>query len=170
LAGDHADPSLAHSFPRHIRMNARILLLIGATALSGCVSDKRPDGESAPSAAQPSTPATPQASPWEQARTRGIVFRGIGNEPGWLVEVGTGGTPALHAELDYGERKIDVAHARPLTGTTGYAGTTGDGVEVQLQLQRGDCSDGMSDETYPVSAKLSVDDKTYAGCGRFLQE
>lgn len=101
---------------------------------------------------------------------RGIAFRSIGNEPGWLVEVGTGESPTLHAELDYGERRIDLAHVQLLSGATGYAGTTSDGVEVKLQLQRGDCSDGMSDLTYPVSAKLSVGDKTYAGCGRFLQE
>lgn len=151
-------------------MNARALLLIGAIALSACTSDKTPSTEAVPTPAEPSASATAQASPWEQARTRGIAFRGVGNEPGWLVEIGAGETPALHAELDYGERKIDVAHAPPLSGTLGYTGTTGDGIEVQLQLQRGDCSDGMSDEIYPVSAKLAVGDKTYAGCGRFLQE
>ena len=106
----------------------------------------------------------------EQARARGITFRGVGNERGWLVEVGAGETPALHVELDYGERKIDLAHVQRLSGAPGYTGTTSDGVEVGLQLQHGDCSDGMSDQTYPVSAKLSVGDKTYAGCGRFLQE
>ena len=117
-------------------MNARALLLIGAIALSACTSDKSPSTEAVPAPAEPSAPATAQASPWEQARTRGIAFRGIGNEPGWLVEVGAGETPALHAELDYGERKIDVAHAQLLAGAPGYAGTTGDGVEVKLQLQR----------------------------------
>jgi len=151
-------------------MYARVLLLIGAIALSACTSDKSPSTGAVPAPAEASAPATAQASPWEQARTRGIAFRGIGNEPGWLVEVGAGETPALHAELDYGERKIDIAHAQPLAAATGYMGTTGDGVEVKLRLQRGDCSDGMSDETYPVSAKLNVGDKTYAGCGRFLQE
>jgi uncharacterized membrane protein len=156
----------AHSFPRDIRMNARILLLIGAIALSGCAADKPRSSDAIPPAAE--TPA--KASPWEQARARGIAFRGIGNEPGWLVEVGTGETPALHAELDYGERRIDLAHARSLSGVPGYMGTTSDGVEVELRLQRGDCSDGMSDQVYPVSAKLSVGDKTYTGCGRFLQE
>jgi uncharacterized membrane protein len=170
LAGDHADPSRALLSPKDIRMNARALLLIGAIALSACTSDKSPSTGTVPAPAEPSASATAQASPWEQARTRGIAFRGIGNEPGWLVEVGAGETPALHAELDYGERKIDVAHAQLLTAATGYVGTTGDGVEVKLQLQRKECSDGMSDQTYPVSAKLSVDDKIYTGCGRFLQE
>lgn len=150
-------------------MNARALLFLSAIALSGCAMDKTPSSEAIPPA-EASTPANTQASPWEQARTRGIIFRGIGNEPGWLVEVGAGETPALHAELDYGERRIDIAHVQPLPGGAGYTGTTGDGVAVELQLQRGNCSDGMSDQTYPVSTGLSVGDKTYAGCGRFLQE
>lgn len=151
-------------------MHARTLLLIGAIALSACASDPSSSSEDVSPTAESSTPAPAQASLWEQARARGIAFRGLGNEPGWLVEVGTGEDPMLHAELDYGERKIDLAHVQRLSGATGYVGTTSDGVEVKLQLQRGDCSDGMSDQTYPVSAKLSVGDKTYAGCGRFLQE
>ena len=151
-------------------MNARALFLIGAIALSACTSGKSPSTEAVPTPAEPSTPTTAQASPWEQAKARGIAFRGIGTEPGWLVEVGAGENPALHAELDYGERKIDLAHAQVLTGASGYAGTTSDSVEVKLQLQREDCSDGMSDQTYPVSTKLSVGDTTYTGCGRFLQE
>ena len=151
-------------------MNARALFLIGAIALSACTSDKSPSTEAVPAPAEPSAPATQQTSPWEQAKARGIAFRGIGTEPGWLVEVGTGQHPALHAELDYGERKIDLAHAQALTGASGYAGTTSEGVEVKLDLQREACSDGMSDQTYPVSTKLSVGDKSYAGCGRFLQE
>lgn len=154
-------------------MHARTLLLIGAIALSACTPDKSPSSGTVPTTVEPSTPASPataQASPWDHARARGIAFRGIGNEPGWLVEVGAGEAPALHVELDYGERKIDLAHAQPLSGVPGYTGTTSDGVEVELQLRHGDCSDGMSDQTYPVSAKLSVGDRTYAGCGRFLQE
>lgn len=147
-------------------MNARILFLVGASALSGCMSERQSSSETGPPAREAST----TASPWEQARERGIVFRGIGNEPGWVVEVGTGETPVLHAQLDYGERQIDVAHAQALPGGLGYAGTDGDGIDVQLQLRRGDCSDGMSDEIYPVSVQLVVGGKAYAGCGRFLQE
>jgi uncharacterized membrane protein len=151
-------------------MNARAPLLIGAIALSACTSNESPSSKAIPAPAESPVAVNAQASPWEQARVRGIAFRGIGNEPGWLVEVGAGDTPALHAELDYGERKIDIAHVQAHPAGAGYKGTTGDGVAVELHLQRGNCSDGMSDQTYPVSTRLTVGDKTYAGCGRFLQE
>ncbi|HEY5971915.1 MAG TPA: hypothetical protein VIT22_08070 [Pseudoxanthomonas sp.] len=151
-------------------MNPRILLFVATVILSACASET-PSTSAAPAVApSPATSDPSGASPWDAARARGIGFRGIGNEPGWLVEVGADETPALHAELDYGERKVDVARMQPLSGILGYAGMTTEGVEVKLHLRREDCSDGMSDNTYPVSARLIVGDKTYAGCGRFPQE
>ena len=108
-------------------------------------------------------------SPWEAAKQRGIAFRGIGNEPGWVVEVGMGDTTTLHADLAYGERKVD-AQVRGLSGLLGWAGKTVDDTRVRLVLERKACSDGMSDENYPVEAVLEVGGDTFRGCGRFLQE
>jgi len=105
-------------------------------------------------------------SPWEDAKSRGIGFRGIGTEPGWLVEIGRGASPALHAELDYGERKIDVA--RTEASADGFRGKTADGIAVSLKIVKETCSDGMSDVVYPASMTLTVADQTYHGCGRFL--
>ena len=114
----------------------------------------------------PAPPAT--GTPWEQARARGSVFRGIGTEPGWSVEVGAGSTPRLSADLDYGERKIDVAQSRKTA--EGYVGSTADGLAVSLTTKKEVCSDGMSDNEYPASATLTVGGKVYRGCGRFLTE
>ena len=109
-------------------------------------------------------------SPWEEAKARGIVFRGVGNEPGWFVEVEQGNAPTMRATLDYGERKVEVTGATPLSSTYGYGGKTADGTLVVLRIKREACSDGMSDERYPASAELKVGDQAYRGCGRFLQE
>lgn len=40
-------------------------------------------------------------------------FRATGNEPGWLAQVGAGATPALHIEMDYGERKLEIPSPTP---------------------------------------------------------
>lgn len=110
------------------------------------------------------------ASPWDAARSRGIGFRAVGNEPGWLVEIGMGEAPALHAELDYGQRRLDIAHAQPLDDGSGFGATAADGTRVELRIERGACSDGMSDLEYPASAELVVGTASYHGCGRFLSE
>lgn len=109
-------------------------------------------------------------SPWEAAKDRGIGFRAVGNEPGWWVEVGMGEAPLLHAELDYGARKIEVANAKPLEGATGFSGKTANGTDVVLRIERKPCQDDMSGSTYQASAQLSAGGKTYKGCGAFLHE
>ena len=109
-------------------------------------------------------------SPWEAAKARGMVFRGIGNEPGWFVEVEQGISPTMRATLDYGARTAEVTAATPLNGSRGYGGKTADGTPVVLRIKREGCSDGMSDEHYPASAELMVGAQAYRGCGRFLQE
>jgi uncharacterized lipoprotein YbaY len=114
--------------------------------------------------------APPPRSVWDEARARGVTFRGIGNEPGWLVEVDRGDSPAMRATLDYGEREIVVPRAQGISSTPGFGGRTADGVDVVLRIERASCSDGMSDDTYPAAIKLTVGDKTYSGCGRYLDE
>lgn len=113
---------------------------------------------------------TEHVSPWDEARARGVVFRAIGQEPGWWVEIGSGDSPPLHAELDYGERKIDVAHAHGISSTPGFGGKTGDGTDVVLRTKSEPCSDVMSGETFESSATLAVGGKTYEGCGAYLND
>ena len=109
---------------------------------------------------------TQLTSPWDEAKGRGVGFRAVGNEPGWMVEVDTGEAPALRATLDSGAREIAVARAQ--SQAAGFAGTTNDGVAVELQIRRETCSDTMSGQEFPASAQLKVGEQTYAGCGRFL--
>lgn len=112
-----------------------------------------------------------RASPWVDAQSRNIGFRAVGNEPGWYVEVGRGEAPALHALLDYGEREIDVANAKPMTGEiTGFRGTATDGTAIELRIARAPCNDGMSGEAFEASAELLVADRSYKGCGAYLFE
>lgn len=111
---------------------------------------------------------TQDVSPWEAAKTRGVQFRGIGQEPGWWVEIGPGDSPPLHAELDYGERKIDVAKTLGISSTRGYGGQLDDGTSIVLRTWQEPCSDAMSGERFEQRAELTVGDKAYRGCGVYL--
>ena len=115
---------------------------------------------------------TDRTSPWDDARARGVALRAVGNEPGWVVEVDRGEVPRLRAELDYGERRIEVAGAQPLTqgDATGFRGTTSDGEPLELRIRRVRCHDGMSGHPFPASAELVVGDRTYRGCAAFLDD
>lgn len=111
---------------------------------------------------------TENVSPWEAAKARGVVFRSVGQEPGWWVEIGGGDSPALHAELDYGQRKIDVARTQGISSTHGYGGLMADGTAVVLRTWAEPCSDAMSGERFEQRAELAVGGKTYRGCGAYL--
>lgn len=121
-------------------------------------------------ALQPDCVETDEVSPWDRARERGVAFRGLGNEPGWLVEVEGGDAPAMRAQLDYGERTLEVAAARPLEDGAGFTGATADGTEVTLRIAEGECSDGMSDQAYPASVRLQAGASAYRGCGAWLRD
>lgn len=109
-----------------------------------------------------------RGSPWAEAAKRGITFRAVGSEPGWIVEIGEGGAPTLSASLDYGQRKLDVAQMQP--AAVGYRGKTADGTAISLEIQRTPCQDSMSGEKFEATARLAVGDKAYSGCGAYLSE
>ena len=109
---------------------------------------------------------TDQVSPWDAARARGVVFRAVGNEPGWLVEVEGGAAPVLSAQLDMGARTVE---AGPVERTAdGFSGTAADGVAVVLKAAGDGCVDGMSGQSFPASVELSVGEESFKGCGAFL--
>ena len=115
--------------------------------------------------------AAPQAgSPWDAAKKRGVAFRAIGNEPGWLLEVGRWRNPGAACGTRLRRPKDRIAKAQRLSGLMGFAGAAADGTKVRVVLERKPCSDGMSDAIYPVDAMLDVGGTAYRGCGRFLAE
>lgn len=109
-------------------------------------------------------------SPWSEARERDIGFRAAGSEPGWLVEVDLGESPAMRVVLDYGERELRVASTEAFTGGEGVSGFRGevDGKPVELTIRREDCADPMSGEAFDASATLDYQGRSYQACGRFL--
>ena len=113
---------------------------------------------------------TDQVSPWDEARGRGVAFRGLGTEPFWSLEVDAGPAPPMRLALEMGERQLVVAQAAPLDAGEGFHGTADDGSAVELRISRVDCSDGMSDMVYPASIALTVGTETFKGCGAFLDE
>lgn len=99
---------------------------------------------------------------------RGIAFTAIGQEPGWRVEIGHGDSPSLHAELDYGQRTIDILRTQGISTTPGFGGKMADGTDVVLRMRREPCRDAMSGEPFEASASLTVGAKAYEGCGAWL--
>lgn len=92
------------------------------------------------------------------------AFRATGNEPGWLAVV-DGDAPGLQVEVDYGERRFDVA--TPTEGADGWSGKASDGTDVKLSFQRTTCQDDMSGEAFDAKVNLTIGTRQYHGCGNF---
>jgi uncharacterized membrane protein len=126
-------------------------LFAAAAALTAC---SQPAAEKAPAA-----PA--------EARTLAKVdldqpLRVLGTEPFWAVEI----TPAglTYSGVDRPEQKA--ANPGPaLQGTVAvWTTATGAGTPLVVTLMATDCSDGMSDRTYPLTARVELGDESLTGC------
>ncbi|TNF86728.1 MAG: hypothetical protein EP301_08105 [Gammaproteobacteria bacterium] len=110
-----------------------------------------------------------RASIWEHAKLNGVNFRGLGNEPGWVLEIREG--DRLDLSYDYGQGSLSVpiteARSDADARTTTYSGSTGERtLLVTLTGER--CNDTMSDESFPTRVAVEFDGRKLSGCGRPL--
>lgn len=116
--------------------------------------------------AEPSA-ASSANSVWDKARQRGVSFRAIGQEPGWLLEI-TDGVEILLV-TDYGENRKAYAYVTPRvneeTRRTRYSPKEDDTV---IEIHDEPCMDSMSGEPFFASVKITTPQRTLKGCGRAL--
>ena len=89
-------------------------------------------------------------------------LRVLGTEPFWAVEITPQGV--TYSGVDRPEQKA--ANPGPtLQGTVAtWTTKTEAGADLTVTLTATDCSDGMSDRTYPLTAKVEIGDETLTGC------
>jgi len=103
---------------------------------------------------------------WADAWQRGVSFRASGQEPGWHLEI----TPqTIMAVLDYGSRTLHFAtpipQHDPQTAVTRYTASAAEH-SLELLIEDGSCQDSMSGETFTARVTLTIDGRSYRGCGR----
>ena len=105
---------------------------------------------------------------WEEARTRGIDFRAVGQEPGWYVEIDHEGSMRLL--YDYAEREAVLPAPLPLVtgGQTTYAAASRQHTLSVISEARV-CADSMSGAEYPRTVTVTIDGRRLQGCGMELR-
>lgn len=115
---------------------------------------------------QADEPAPAPAAPEPAAVLAGVDLtkpvRALGTEPFWSVELT--GTQMVYAAPEPPE--LRAPQPRPVVqGTTAtFEGKAADGGTFSVMLAATECSDGMSDRTYPLSAIVTLDGRTLTGC------
>lgn len=104
---------------------------------------------------------------WHKAKLRGVAFRAIGQEPGWLLEITNGKEIVL--VTDYGSTRTSMPYVEPVVyqeerRTQHVVGDYNTTIEIRGEP----CTDTMSGESFEVSVTLFLSNKELHGCGRAL--
>jgi putative lipoprotein len=117
---------------------------------TGCVSDEGGPG-------------------WRDAKARGVRFRALGQEPGWILDVREDG--GIDVEADYGEAVYHLPPADPEVdpgaGRTVYRIET-EAHRATIVIDDEPCRDAMSGWPYETTVSMTLDGREYRGCGRRL--
>jgi putative lipoprotein len=107
-------------------------------------------------------------SPWAEAALEGVVFRAVGQEPGWLADLHADG--GIEVLVDYGREKFTFPDSRSVVkdGDTVYTARH-DRRELRLRVRPKECFDIMSGFEFPAEVEMELDGRSLKGCGRPLR-
>jgi uncharacterized membrane protein len=110
----------------------------------------------------PPAPAEPAAPTILGGVDLGQPLRALGTEPFWAVDITT--DAIAYSAVD--SEGVRVFNPGPtVQGTTAvYASAAEDGTALVVTLIATECSDGMSDRTYPLTARVELGGQTLNGC------
>jgi len=106
-----------------------------------------------------------QRAVWEHAKLDGVDFRGVGNEPSWVLEMREMSRIVLITE--YGANRIERPLPEPVSDNVRKM-TRWDAGDLQVEITAEICHDSMSGE--PMSSRVIIywQGKVLRGCGRPL--
>jgi len=98
-------------------------------------------------------------------RARGVQFRAVGNEPGWLLDMFA---DRLELSYDYGNTTITAPRPAPSAQTAAITryDVQAEGRAIAILIRAEPCEDVMSGETFPSTVTVMVGAQTLEGCGR----
>ena len=104
---------------------------------------------------------------WHKAKLRGVAFRAIGQEPGWLLEI-TNGVEILLV-TDYGSTRMNLPYVEPVIyQQERRTRFVLDAYNIVIEIRGVPCRDSMSGEEFQVSVTIKQTDRELQGCGRAL--
>ena len=110
----------------------------------------------------------PKAAPKTQAAVTlggvdlGQPVRALGTEPFWGVEI----TPdaLIYTRVDQPTQRAPNRGATVQGTVATFVSSTNLNKALNVVLIATECSDGMSDRTYPLTARVEIGDETLTGC------
>lgn len=138
-----------------------LIMLAGVT--SACIAQEQASPSGDPVVREQ---ALVKNNVWHKARLRGVSFRAIGQEPGWLLEIADGKEILL--TRNYGEIKTSYPYVKPQVDRESRQTLFQLDREVKIVIEGKPCTDTMSGESFATTVTISLPDASLSGCGRAL--
>ena len=103
---------------------------------------------------------------WHAAKLRGVAFRAIGQEPGWLLEIING--EEILIVTDYGKNRRSLPWVEPQEDKAARKTVFPVDDTTRVLIEGKPCTDSMSGEAFEVTVTLTLGNNTLKGCGRAL--
>lgn len=102
---------------------------------------------------------------WANAWLRGVDFRAVGQEPGWILEISKGRN--IDLRWQYGKRHLE-APVPPVSRQQALFRyrTTSDAHRLVIEVMDRPCRDSMKGDAHDYAVRVHVDDTILLGCGR----
>ena len=139
----------------------RIFALSLLVAVSACGAQENSGGDPAMSEEE-----LAKNNVWHAAKLRGVAFRAIGQEPGWLLEIKNG--EEILIMTNYGQEKNSYPYVKPQEDKAARRTVFQIDADTSVLIEGKPCTDSMSGEKFQTTVTVTLDGKTYQGCGRAL--
>ena len=103
---------------------------------------------------------------WHAAKLRGVAFRAVGQEPGWLLEITTG--EQIVVVTNYGQNRQTFPYVEPQEYPDERRSVFQLDSDSRVLIEGTSCTDTMSGESFEVTVTVTLDGKEFRGCGRAL--
>ncbi|MFN3815854.1 COG3650 family protein [Brevundimonas sp.] len=130
-----------------------VLAPVVTLALAACSQGETPD-QAAPE------PAAPEAVLGEVNLS--APLRALGTEPFWAVNIDENGL--VYSGVDRPEERAPNVGPEMAGTTAMWSSQTDQGRALSVTLIQTPCSDGMSDRTYPLTARVEIGEEVLNGC------
>jgi uncharacterized membrane protein len=128
-------------------------LAVSALILSACSQGSEP---------APAPEPAPQPAPVLAGVDLTRPVRALGTEPFWSVELT--GTEMVYTTPEPPEQRAPQPKPVVQGTTASFEGETAAGTMLSVTLVATECSDGMSDRTYPLTAMVKLGETSLNGC------
>jgi uncharacterized membrane protein len=143
----------------------RNLVWVLALVLAACGRETQAPADP-PAAPQAPAATTPKPSGVVSDFSRPMIARGT--EPFWAVDIE--GTRFTLSEPSQPDVVFEAPGARISPGRAAWTATAASGQTMTVALYVSECSDGMSDLRYPMTAEVETGGRTLRGCAAKASE